>query len=63
MYLHIYYFENKLMRGILSKDKKDENFFKTLTRFENLLESLGDGDEKTGESPNLLVPRPDVCSS
>lgn len=26
MYLHVYYFENKLMRGMLSKNKKDENF-------------------------------------
>lgn len=41
MYLHIYYFENKLMGGILPKD---ENFFKALTRFENPLESLGGGD-------------------
>lgn len=41
MYLHIYYFEHKVMRGILSKDERDAKNFKALTRFENPLESRG----------------------
>lgn len=42
--------------------------FKALMRSDNPLESrgwgwgVGGGDEKTWESPNLLVPHPDVCS-
>jgi hypothetical protein len=62
MYLHIYYFENKLMRRILSKNKKGENFFKALTRFGMPQESPGGRDENTWEFPNLLVLHPDVCS-
>lgn len=63
MYVQIYYFSNKLLGGILSQDKKDERvFLKLLQGLKILWNHSGAGDEKTWESPNILVPHPDVCS-
>lgn len=55
MYLHIYYFEHKLMRGILSKDERDEKYFKALTRFENPLESQGEVEIKRLGNPLIYL--------
>lgn len=43
------------MRGILSKDERDEKYFKALTRFENPLESQGEVEIKRLGNPLIYL--------